>query len=59
MLLILVDCYLMLVRLFHLPMDKQILLKHVYGVVKYEVGQVMHGISTGLQLVNLGVQGFG
>ena len=35
-------------RLFHLSMDKQILEKHLSCFVKYPVGQVGHGISTGL-----------
>ena len=37
-------------RLFHLSLDKQILKKHLSCAVKYLVGQVGHGISTGLDL---------
>ena len=44
----LADCDLIQVKLFHLPMDKQILKKHLSCAVKYLVGQVGHGISTGL-----------
>ena len=40
----------MQVRLFHLSIDKQILEKHLSCFVKYLVGQVGHGISTGLSL---------
>ena len=42
----LADCDLIQVKLFHLPMDKQILKKRLSCVVKYLVRQVGHGIST-------------
>ena len=39
-------------RIFHLLVDKQSLEKHLSYAVKYLVGQVGHGISTGLSLTS-------
>ena len=40
-------------RLFDLSLDKQVLEKHLSCAVKYLVGQVGHGISTGLIQVKI------
>ena len=39
-------------RLFHLSVDKHSLEKHLFCAVKYLVGQVGHGNSTGLSNID-------